>query len=381
MRIAVYTDYSYRREQGSLYGERAFVLFLGRLARSFERVVIPGRLDQRSGRAHYRVADEIDFVPLPYYESVTRPLQAGWAWLRSLRVFWKVLGEVDAVWLLGPHPLCLAFWAMAVLRRRKVALGVRQNTPVYARARHPSKRAVHVLADLLDGAYRLLARHCPTVVVGPELAQRYSAAPRLLEIAVTLVDEADVVQPDIALQRPYDGELQALSVGRLETEKNPLLLAEVVKQLADAGSRWRLLVCGEGPLADDLELRLRELGVADRVRLAGYVPFDDGLKQLYEDSHALLHVSWTEGVPQVLYEAFASGTPVVATAVGGVEQAVGDSALLVPPGEAGPPAAALQRIADDALLRDRLVRSGVERVRARTLELEARRVAEFISAY
>lgn len=380
MRIAVYTDYSYRREGGNLYGERAFVLFLGRLAKSFERVIVPGRLDQRPGRAHYRVADEIDFVALPFYESVTRPLQAGWAWLRSLRVFWKVLGEVDAVWLLGPHPLCLAFWLLAVLRRRKVVLGVRQNTPVYARARHPSKRAVHVLADLLDGAYRLLARRCPTVVVGPELAQQYSAAPRLLEIAVTLVDEVNIVEPDVALQHSYDGELQALSVGRLETEKNPLLLAEIVKRLADAGSRWRLLVCGEGPLTDDLQARLLELGVADRVRLAGYVPLDGGLQQLYEDSHALLHVSWTEGVPQVLYEAFAAGTPVVATAVGGVQQAVGDSALLVAPGDAGPPAAALQRLADDAKLRDRLVRSGVERVRARTLEVEARRVAEFISA-
>jgi glycosyltransferase involved in cell wall biosynthesis len=380
LRLAVYTDYSYRRHDGDLYGERAFVLFLGRLAQSFDRLIVPGRLDERPGKAHYRVDDAIEFVPLPFYERVTKPLQAGWAWLRSLRVFWCVLGEVDAVWLLGPHPLCIVFWAMARLRGRKVALGVRQNTPVYVRARHPGKRAVHFVADVLDGAYRLLARRCPTVVVGPELAECYAAAPKVLEIAVTLVDDADVVEPEQALQRSYDGELQALSVGRLETEKNPLLLAEIMKRLADSGSRWRLLVCGEGPMTADLEARLDELGVSDRVGLAGYVPLDGGLHQLYRDSHALLHVSWTEGVPQVLYEAFAAGTPVVATAVGGVEQAVGDSALLVQAGDAEAPASALERIAAEPQLRERLVRSGVERVRARTLEAEARRVAEFISA-
>ena len=51
-------------------------------------------------------------------------------------------------------------------------------------------------------------------------------------------------------------------------------------------------------------------------------------------SDVFLHVSWTEGVPQVLFEAFAAGLPVVATDVGGVAQAVDGAALLVAPGDA-----------------------------------------------
>ena len=81
-----------------------------------------------------------------------------------------------------------------------------------------------------------------------------------------------------------------------------------------------------------MEERLRELGVADHADLLGYVPIDGGLLDLYRSSHAFLHVSWTEGLPQTLFEAFASGLPVVATAVGGVPAAVGDAALLVEPG-------------------------------------------------
>ena len=57
------------------------------------------------------------------------------------------------------------------------------------------------------------------------------------------------------------------------------------------------------------------------------MPLRDGLLALYRSAHVLLHVSWTEGLPQVLFEAFAAGLPVVATDVGGVAEAAGDGAL------------------------------------------------------
>lgn len=378
MRLAVYTDYAYHRRAGAVYAERAFALFLGGLAGHVERMVLPGRLDPRPGESHYRVPEAVEFVALPHYPSLARPLQALGAWARSLRVFWRLLDRVDAVWLLGPHPLALGFAACAALRGRRVALGVRQDLRVYARSRHPGRLGVRLAADLLEGCWRLLARRCRAVVVGPELADHYRRAKRLLELSVSLVSEAELERPPP--QRRWDGELQALSVGRLETEKNPLLLADVLERLAGAGGRWRLVVCGEGPLEGALRERLEALGVAELAEVRGYVPLDGGLAELYRESHALLHVSWTEGLPQVLFESFAARLPVVATAVGGVPQAVGDAGLLVPPGDATAAARALERLAEDAELRERLVASGLERVRGRTLESESRRVAEFIAA-
>jgi glycosyltransferase involved in cell wall biosynthesis len=347
------------------------------VAAAAERTILLGQLDPDLPRAHYRVPDHVEFTGLPSYSSMLS-LRAPLAMLRSLRAFWKLLPEVDVVWLLGPHPLCLAFAALAALRRKRITLGVRQDFPTYVRTRHPGRRLVHLLGDLLEGSYRLMARAgAPTVVVGPDIAANFKRARHLLPISVSLVRDSDIVDPAEAAARPWNGERQVLSVGRLETEKNPLLLADILARLD--GGDWRLLICGEGPMEGELRDRLRSLGVEGRAELLGYLPIHGGLMERYRSVNAFLHVSWTEGMPQVLLEAFAAGTPVVATAVGGVPEAAGDAALLVPPGDAEAAAGALGRIAADPELRRRLVMKGIERVRGRTLEAESARVAYFLA--
>jgi glycosyltransferase involved in cell wall biosynthesis len=380
LRLAVYTDYVYRRSRGLIYADRAFALFLARLSEDMDGVVIAGKVDPAGGPARYPLSSNTTFVELPYYSSLASPRQASIGMARSLRVFWRLLGEVDGVWLLGPHPLALAFAALAAARGRSVALGVRQDFPTYVRARHPRRRWMHMSANLLEGSWRLLAGRVPIVAVGSVLAARYPPD-HTLEISVSLVRDEDIAPPELARRRSYTGgELRVLSVGRLEEEKNPLMLADVMAILLAHEPRWRLLVCGEGPLAAALAERCRELGVSDQVDLLGYVAHDDGLRQVYRDCHALLHVSWTEGVPQVLYEAFAARLPVVATAVGGVRTAAGDAALLVEPGDPQAAATMLERVCTDAELRNRLTDAGVERVKSTTLDVESRRVAEFLSS-
>ncbi len=381
MRLAVYTDYAYVRDGSSVYAERAFSLFLARLSDRLGGMTLVGRLRPAGeGRedAHYELPPSVAFVPLPHYE---RLVSAGAliAMLRSVRAFWRTLSEVDACWLLGPHPLCLAFALMAIVRRRQVVLGVRQDTPAYVRGRHPRARWVWLAADLLDGAYRLLARRCRTVVVGPALARRYAHARDLLEISVSLVVANDIAGADALESRGYDGNLTVLSVGRIDEEKNPLLLADVLARLTAGDPRWRLVVCGEGPMLDPLRNRLAELGVDQRAELRGYVKQGEPLRTAYAGAHALLHTSWTEGLPQVLIEAMAAAVPTVATDVGGISEAVGAAAILVPPGDADAAAAALQRVASEPELRRRLVADGRAYALAHTLDHEVERVADFIA--
>jgi glycosyltransferase involved in cell wall biosynthesis len=377
MRVAVYTDYKYRRAAEGVYAEKAFTLFLGRLGRDLDGLVLLGRLDPRPGRWHYRLPPWVDFVPLPWYRTLARPLAAAPAMVKSIRRFWRALDDVEVVWLLGPHLLSLAFVAVAALRGKRVVLGARQDLPRYVAHRHPKSRLLRVAALLLEGAWRTLARFFPIIVVGPDLEDKYRRAKAVLGVYVSLVEQRAI--EDAASERDRDsGELRVLAVGRLEREKNPLLLADALALLRESDPRWRLVVCGDGPMRKELSERLEHLRVREYADLRGYVAMDDGLAQFYRDCDLFLHVSWTEGMPQVLFEAFAARLPVVATAVGGVPRAAAGCALLVPPGDARAVAAALLRLADDRPLRDRLSQAGAARVRGHTIEAETRRVADFL---
>ncbi len=378
MRLAVYTDDEFSDYSGGIYARRAFTLFVDRLSGHVDEMVVLGRLRAGGEIAHYRLADGIRFVGLPYYESLGSPLRAGRGLARSMRRFWRVLDDVDACWLLGPHPYSIAFAFLAILRRKRIALGIRQDLPEYARTRHPGRVGVAATALALEGLYRLLARRFATVVVGPALRRRYRASPRLLEIAVSLVDPEQIVDPDAARRRPYDGQLTILSVGRVDEEKNPLMLADVLARLDSEGGDWRLVVIGEGSLERALRDRLEKLGLADLAQLRGYVE-QAALPEAYRSSHVLLLTSRTEGLPQVIIEAFAAGLPVVSTDVGGIRDAVGDAVLLLDPDDTAGAAAAVRRVTEDPALRRRLIEAGHDYVRSHTFDTEVEKVADLIS--
>ena len=378
MRLAVFSDIVYRRgPDGSLTTDEAFALFAARLAGHAERLVLVGRLDPAPGELPQRLPAGAELAGLPFYADLSAVGALG-GLARALTGLWRSLDGVDTVWLLGPHPLALALIPMALLRRRRVALGVRQHLPAYVRARRPGRRSLLALALALEGAWRALARVFPVVVVGPDLARRYRGARRLLDLPISLVDDEDIVSAEQALARVYDGELIALSVGRLDAEKNPLLLADALLELRRRDERWRLVVCGDGALRTALEARLAELGVDDHTELAGHLPLAR-LHDLYRSTHALLHVSWTEGFPQVLIEAFAAGLPVVATDVGGVAAMAAGAARLIPPGDAGAAAAALADLGTDAAQRAQLVDRALARAREHTASASLRRLACFLA--
>jgi glycosyltransferase involved in cell wall biosynthesis len=380
VRVVAFTDYVYREAGGVVYGERAFALFLAALADHVDELTIVGRLDPHEGPSHYALPPAVRFVALPHYRSLTHPISVAGSLVRSVERFWRAIDDADRVWLLGPYPHAVAFAVLTLVRRRRLVLGVRQDFPRYVRSRRPTRRWMHLAADVLELSWRALARTSPVVVVGSELQRHYQRAPALLEMAVSLVSDADVDAGERAAARPYDGDLQLLSVGRIDREKNPLLLAEILALVREADPRWRLVVCGDGPLADELVRRLEQLGLTRHSELMGYVRLDGGLLEIYRASHAFLHVSLTEGMPQVLLEAFASGVPVVATAVGGVPEAAGDAALLIAPQDARAAADAVLAIGRDVELRARLVSAGFTRAKAQTLDAEVGRVVAFIAA-
>ena len=250
-------------------------------------------------------------------------------------------------------------------------LGVRQDFPRYiaGRVSRVNRAWAVPIAWAHEAAFRTMARRTPTVVVGADLALHYKAArrPHVQATGVSLVRAQDIVSEEAALRRDWHSdELRILTVGRLDPEKNPLLMVDVFAELHSRDPRWRLDIVGDGPLTEAVAARARAAGLENALRLHGHVANGAALNAMYRDAHAFLHVSFTEGLPQVLFEAAAAGLPMVATDVGGVREALldGRAGLLIAPANAQAAVDALERIRDDAALRKSSRR---ERARGRSV--------------
>ncbi|MGH3134858.1 MAG: glycosyltransferase family 4 protein [Gaiellaceae bacterium] len=116
-----------------------------------------------------------------------------------------------------------------------------------------------------------------------------------------------------------------------------------------------LLVAGDGPDLPDVRRAASERGLDGRARFLGPLRRDAVLTLFRAADASLLCSSW-ENYPHTVVEALAVGTPVIATAVGGVPELVRDeeNGLLVPPGDAGALASAIRRLVSDPGLRERL---------------------------
>jgi glycosyltransferase involved in cell wall biosynthesis len=154
---------------------------------------------------------------------------------------------------------------------------------------------------------------------------------------------------------PVDVEPAALDpatfvfVGRLTEQKALPVLLDAVSRVEGA----RLLLVGDGPERSRLEELARPLD--GRVAFAGALPRVEVLAQLAGARAAVLSSAW-ENLPHAAVEALAVGTPVVATAVGGVPEVVhdGENGLLVPANDAAALATAVRRVLEDDGLRARL---------------------------
>jgi glycosyltransferase involved in cell wall biosynthesis len=125
-------------------------------------------------------------------------------------------------------------------------------------------------------------------------------------------DNRDTLRAELELRRPT-----LLSVGNLLAFKGHGLVIEALSLLPE----HELVIAGDGPDRAAFEALARQCGVSTRVRFVGSVNQQD-LRRYYCAADALVLASSREGWPNVLLEAMACGTPVIATAVGGVPEIV-----------------------------------------------------------
>src|SRR4051812_5029127 len=220
--------------------------------------------------------------------------------------------------------------------------------------------------NLVDG-FSVTSEHLARAVIG------YDVPRSKTQVIYTGVDADAEFNPErvdtLELER---GPFHILYPGRIEEQKDPLLMVEVASELRDSGADFRMHVVGEGRLEPDVRSLVSERGLDP---LFAFHPPTPEIARWYKACDALLMTSVFEGVPYVVFEAMAMGLPIVAPALPGNVELMADVAgsVIEPRDDVAAYAAALRRLIDYPSARERIGAAARERVRERfSLELMAR---------
>ena len=157
---------------------------------------------------------------------------------------------------------------------------------------------------------------------------------------------------------------RVIAVGRLEEDKGFGYLLQAARLLRDRGLAIEVEIVGDGSQLGALRALAARLGMTHRVRFRGWLEFDE-VRLAMSEATVLVHPSagLGDGLPNVLREAMALGTPVIASRVAGIPEALDDGrcGLLVPPADVPALADAIGRLLRDAGLRETFARLGRQR--------------------
>jgi glycosyltransferase involved in cell wall biosynthesis len=152
------------------------------------------------------------------------------------------------------------------------------------------------------------------------------------------------------------------AIGRLSQEKGFDILLDAFKIMVEAMPDIRLVILGEGGEREFLEVKIRELGIENKVLMPGYVA--DARRYLFLFKVFVLS-SLTEGLPMVILEAMQAGVPIVATRVGGIPEVLedGESGVLVNSSDPAAIAEGVTRVKGEPDYRTRITENGKRLVR------------------
>jgi glycosyltransferase involved in cell wall biosynthesis len=155
-----------------------------------------------------------------------------------------------------------------------------------------------------------------------------------------------------------DARFRVLFVGNLLERKGVSDLLRAVAMPSIKARGISLTMAGGGPI-ETYRTEAQNLGIADCVTFTGWVGQDDA-RTLMVNSDALILPAYDEGLPLVILEALASGTPVICTPVGSIPEVLEDrhTALFVAPGDEAGIAKAIITLLDQPLVAEELSKAG-----------------------
>lgn len=189
------------------------------------------------------------------------------------------------------------------------------------------------------------------------------------------VDRTFLAQPYVPLPR----QPRFVCVARLSEQKGHLTLIEAASQLAAEGLQFKLVLVGDGPLRQQIEVMIAQLGLQNHVEITGWATNAEVRQQIL-DAQIMVLPSFAEGLPVGIMETLALARPVISTYIAGIPELVepGHCGWLVPSGSSTALAEAMKTALKTPLEElERMGKEGARRVAAcHDVDIEAQKLVQ-----
>lgn len=282
-----------------------------------------------------------------------------YSWIRRLRRLLRT-GAYDVVHLHSPLVAGVARLLARTLPRRARPRIVTTEHNAWSTFALPT-RILNALTWHLDDAHLAVSEEVRSSVRPRRSADATEVVVHGVDVRALILARSERAQARSALGVD---EAEALigTVANYRAQKAYPDLLTAARAVLDVDPRVRFVAVGQGPLEAEIHALHERLALGDRFTLLGYRADPEAVLAACD---VFVLASHFEGYPIALMEALGIGLPVVATAVGGVPDAVRDGVegLLVPPGRPDLLAEAIVSVAGDGVLRARLAAAAEERGR------------------
>ena len=221
----------------------------------------------------------------------------------------------------------------------------------------------------LDPHYKRLEKVLPlcseVAALSPILARQWSERfPFLSSVSVLPLLTHDSEMLNVSAKIASNGGQETIFgyAARIEAGKGPFVLADAMAQLRQSRQHVLVRLAGIGPAMQEVKARVRELQLNGSWEFVGSYSGAVGCSAFMRTLDVFVLPSFAEGTSKSVIEAMAHGLPIITTNVGGSPDLLTpDAGILVPPGDSGALADAMQRLASDPALRKRMGQAARER--------------------
>ena len=126
------------------------------------------------------------------------------------------------------------------------------------------------------------------------------------------------------IERPLDQRKKFIGyIGRFSEEKGVINLLKSIPILIKQKRNLNLILIGKGPLSNEINIYINKNNLSHNIQILDWVPFSE-LPKYLNNIKLIIVPSFTEGLPNIMLEAMACGTPVLATTVGAIPDIIKD---------------------------------------------------------